>query len=209
MKSDRLRKDVKKNCAFHKDIRHNTERCVTFRDEIERLMRAKHFNEFIDKPQTANREEQTRQQSLNKIREVLTIIDGFHLAGESCSAHDKYTKEAKTPPQIHVHRTKERTAKHVRRELEDIVFTEVDARWVHHPHPNALVSIARVANSNVHRLMVDDGSAMDIFYLDAYKRMGLAESTLSPTTSPLYGFTGDNMIPKGTAKLAMTVGEHP
>ena len=138
-----------------------------------------------------------------------TIIGGFQLAEESRSAHDKYVKEAKTPPYIHVHKTKEQHAKHVRQELEDIVFTEVDARWVHHPHADALVSIARVTNSNVHRLMVDDGSVMDIFYLDAYKIMGLAESALSPSTSPLYGFTMDHMIPKGTAKLAVTVGEHP
>ena len=50
MKSDRSRKDAKKNCAFHKDIRHKIERCVALRDEIEKLMRAGHFNEFIDEP---------------------------------------------------------------------------------------------------------------------------------------------------------------
>ena len=50
MKSDRLRRDVKKNCAFHKDIGHNTERCVARRDKIERLIRAGHFKEFLDEP---------------------------------------------------------------------------------------------------------------------------------------------------------------
>ena len=39
--------------------------------------------------------------------------------------------------------------------------------------------------------------------------MGLAENALSPATSPLYGFTGDHIIPKGTAKMAITLGEHP
>ena len=57
MKSDWSQRDVKKNCAFQKDIRHNTERCVALKDEIERLMRAGHFNEFIDEPQTMSREE--------------------------------------------------------------------------------------------------------------------------------------------------------
>ena len=60
-----------------------------------------------------------------------------------------------------------------------------------------------------HRLMVDDGNAADIIYLDAYKRMGLTESKLSPTTSLLYGFNGDHVISRGTAKLVMTLGEHP
>ena len=80
---------------------------------------------------------------------------------------------------------------------------------MHHPHTDALVIASRVANSNMHRMLIDNESAMDIIYLDAYKRMGLTERKLSPTTSPLYGFTRDHVIPKGTLKLAVTVGEHP
>ena len=68
---------------------------------------------------------------------------------------------------------------------------------------------AQVANSNVHRLRVDDGSAMDILYLNAYKRMSLTEDDLDPNSSQLYGFTGDHVVPKGVAKLTITVGEHP
>ena len=93
--------------------------------------------------------------------------------------------------------------------MEDIVFTKADARWVHHSHVDALVITDRISNSNVHRLMVDDGSIVDILYLNTCKRIGLAESDLNPTTSPLYGFTGDHVVPKGTAKLTITVGEYP
>ena len=57
--------------------------------------------------------------------------------------------------------------------------------------------------------MVDDGSAIDILHLDAYKRMGLTENELSLTTSLLYGFTKDHVIPRGTAKLAVMVGKLP
>ena len=57
--------------------------------------------------------------------------------------------------------------------------------------------------------MVDDGNAMDILYLDAYKRMRLVENALSLPTSSLYRFTMDHIIPKGTTKLAVTVGEYP
>ena len=51
--------------------------------------------------------------------------------------------------------------------LEDIVFREDDAKWVHHLHADALVITARVTNSNIHRLMMDDSSATDILYLNA------------------------------------------
>ena len=54
--------------------------------------------------------------------------------------------------------------------------------------------------------MVDDGSAADIFYLNAYKRMGLTEDDLDLNSSPLYGFIGDYVVPKGVAKLTIIVG---
>ena len=65
-----------------------------------------------------------------------------------------------------------------------------------------------MANSNVHRMLVDNGSTLDIIYLDAYKRMILTESKLSPMTLPLYGFVGDHVIPKGMIKLVVTMGEN-
>ena len=154
-------------------------------------------------------ERQPQQTSLEKIREVLTIIGRSHLVGQSCSARDKYAKDAKTTPMTQVYKTEERPTKYARRELEDIVFTEGDARWVHHPHANAFVITTWISNRIVHRLMVDDGSAVDIVYLDAYKQMRLAKNALSLATSPLYRFTGDHIIPKGTASLAVTVGEQP
>ena len=68
---------------------------------------------------------------------------------------------------------------------------------------------ARVANSNVNKMLIDNGNVMDIIYLDAYKKISLTETKLTPTTSPLYGFTRYHVIPKGMIKLAVMVGEHP
>ena len=56
IRSDKSHRDVKKNCAFHNDIGHNTKRCITLKDEIERLIGARYFKEFLEKePQIANR----------------------------------------------------------------------------------------------------------------------------------------------------------
>ena len=94
--------------------------------------------------------------------------------------HVTNTQATPKIPPAQVHRTESRFTKQVRRELENIVFREADARWFHHPHADALVITARVANNNIHRLMVDDGSAVDIIYLNAYKRMGLTKNDLDP-----------------------------
>ena len=50
---------------------------------------------------------------------------------------------------------------------------------------------------------------MDILYLGAYEQIGLGLHKLTPTPTPLYGFTRDSLIPVGSIKLAMTVGTYP
>ena len=107
MKNERTRKDIKRNCAFHKDIGHTTDRYVALKDKIERLIRTVHFNKFIDDQYVANREERPRQWSPEKVHEILTIICGTHLAGESHNARDQYVKDAKTFPLVRVQKTEE------------------------------------------------------------------------------------------------------
>ena len=54
----------------------------------------------------------------------------------------------------------------------DIVFVEVDANWVHHPHEDALVVTAKIANSIFHRMLVDNGGAANIFFGTPTRKSG-------------------------------------
>ena len=56
MNSERAQRDIKRNCAFHKDVGHTTDKYVALKDEIERLIIIGHFKEFVDEPHIANRE---------------------------------------------------------------------------------------------------------------------------------------------------------
>ena len=66
-----------------------------------------------------------------------------------------------------------RPAKQCKGENDDITFKESDAHLVHHPHCDALIIKAMMANNNVYRILVDNGSSVDILYYQAFKRMGL------------------------------------
>ena len=72
---------------------------------------------------------------------------------------------------------------------ENIVFTETDASWVHHPYEDALVSATKIANSLTHQVLVDSGSATNVLYWNAYQKIGLKWTDLRPTTSPLTGLS--------------------
>ena len=66
-----------------------------------------------------------------------------------------------------------------------------------------------MANNNVYRILVDNRSSVDILYYQAFQRMGLKNSDLRPSPSPIYSFTGDSIIPVGVITLPMTGGEYP
>ena len=119
MRGNRSRKDVRKNYAYHKDIGHNTVKCNALKDEIERLIWASHFKEFLkNESQVDVTNEWPTQRNLERIREVLTNFRGPHVAGESENTHDTYAKEAWSVPLTHVHRTDELSMKNVQRELK-------------------------------------------------------------------------------------------
>ncbi|XP_060968811.1 uncharacterized protein LOC133036284 [Cannabis sativa] len=86
---------------------------------------------------------------------------------------------------------------------------ESDARWIHHPHSDALVIVANIGGDNVHRILVDNGSSVNLLNFQAFKQMGLQEKDLRPVTSSIYGFTGDVIALKGMIKLPITLRTAP
>ena len=50
-----------------------------------------------------------------------------------------------------------------------IRFSEEDARRLHHPHDDALVASLQVGDYNMHLVLVDNGSSVDILYYSAFQ----------------------------------------
>ena len=92
---------------------------------------------------------------------------------------------------------------------QDNFFTEIDASWVHHLHEEALVITTKIAHNLIHWVLIDSGRVVIILYWNAYQKMWLKQANLCSTTSPLYWFTGESVIPKRTIKLATTLREAP
>ncbi|XP_022146774.1 uncharacterized protein LOC111015901 [Momordica charantia] len=90
-----------------------------------------------------------------------------------------------------------------------IEFSEGEATHVLHPHNDALVITLKIANAKVHRILVDGGSSTDISSLTAYKAMDLGEEVLKSSLTPLIGFGGERIIPKGRIELPITFRSEP
>ena len=85
-------------------------------------------------------------------------------------------------------------------------FSDEDKIGTIQPHDDALVITLRIGGYDVKRVMVDQGSAVEIMYLDLYKELNLKAEDLMPYSSPLVSFEGKIIIPKGQVRLPMQTG---
>ena len=88
-------------------------------------------------------------------------------------------------------------------------FSEEDARGVKQPHDNPLVIMVMIEGFNTRRVLVDNGSSVDIIYLSAIQQLKVDQKRLRPFDSPLVSFSGDKVYPKGIVMLTVTAGSHP
>ncbi|XP_075640266.1 uncharacterized protein LOC142612018 [Castanea sativa] len=86
---------------------------------------------------------------------------------------------------------------------------EKDAQCLHHPHDDALVITIQAGDYNMHRVLIDNGSSVDILYYAAFQQMGINRERLVPTNAPFVDFGGTRVFPLGVVTLAVTVRDYP
>ncbi|XP_030970751.1 uncharacterized protein LOC115991148 [Quercus lobata] len=88
-------------------------------------------------------------------------------------------------------------------------FSEDDAWRLYHPHDDALVVSLQKRDYKMHRVLVDNGSSIDIMYYPAFQQMRIDRERLTPTNAPLMGFGGSKVFPLGAITLAVTASDYP
>ena len=90
-----------------------------------------------------------------------------------------------------------------------ITFSDSDLEGCHHLHNDPLVIRAVVSNKTVHRVLVDNGSSADIIFASAFNNMGIERERLEPVSTHLRGFSGEKVLPLGSIRLLLTLGDPP
>ena len=90
-----------------------------------------------------------------------------------------------------------------------ITFSDLDLEGCQHPHDDPFVVRAIVANTIVHRVLIDNGSSADIIFMSAFDKMGIGRENLEPVNTHLRGFSGEKVLPLGSIQLVLTLGEPP
>ena len=91
----------------------------------------------------------------------------------------------------------DRPEKRPQRTSVSITYSKADLEGTSQLHDDALVVTSRIGGFLVKKVMVDQGSGVEIMYPDLYKGLGLKLEDLSRYDTPLVGFDRKIVTPKG------------
>ena len=85
-------------------------------------------------------------------------------------------------------------------------FSNEDKAGTIQPYDDALAITLKIEGYDVKRVMVDQGSGVEIINPDLYKGLKLKLEDLMAYDSPLVSFDGKIVIPKGQIRLLVQAG---
>jgi len=215
-----------KYCRYHYNHGHTTEDCKALQDKIEELVRAGDFRHFIrrdDHPsrsrhpprsdhrrpphdsrhdrrpvQPANQEPELARTDITPVDPPLrgtinTISGGFASEGSTSSAKKKHLRHIQSINHI-IH-------SHHRHRMPPIIFTNDDFHGLDHQQDDPMVITVEIENYAVKKVLVDQGSSVDILYWATYQNLQLSDTAMIPYDEPIYGFSGEQVSTRGYIDL--------
>ena len=205
-------RDKNKYYCFNKDHGHYTKDYLHSKEKIKELIQKGKLQKYVKKGEYSNfrcgnknqhesssrSDDRPYQPPQDAIREIKTIAGG-PLIGRSF-------RSLKKACQRQVNNVHMIPPFKQRQTDQDMSFNEADAKRVKQPHNDPLVIMLNIEGFNTKRILVDNGSSVDIVYLPVFQQLKLDPKRLRPFKSPLVSFSGDRVYPKGIVTLTIIVG---
>ncbi|GFZ15785.1 hypothetical protein Acr_25g0001940 [Actinidia rufa] len=137
--------------------------------------------------------------------DIRTIHGGFGSGGYSTSSRKRHARNAHRPAEEEIYNLSSSLVA----DQTPITFSNDDLRGLHLPHDDALVISAVIANFNIQRILIDNGSSADILFISAFERMKIGIDKLHPFHTPLIGLGGNTTHPLEWINLPITLGTEP
>ncbi|XP_072090574.1 uncharacterized protein [Arachis hypogaea] len=187
-------------CEYHKMYGHPTNNCYDLKNMIEKLAREGQLDRYLversDNHGKKKREDSDRryQPPQTSKRHVHMISGGFEGGGFTMSSRKRHLKR--------VYQVGNETP-----DLPTILFTKEDGQGIMPGHDDPVVITMILANANLHRTLVDQGSSADILFKPAFDKLGLDERELKAYPNTLYGLGDMPIKPLGYIPLHTTFGK--
>ncbi|XP_030964193.1 uncharacterized protein LOC115985392 [Quercus lobata] len=169
---------------YHQDHGHMMEDCGNLWDHLKQLVREGKLKQLLYHSNGRVGQVGSEMHGDTSLRLPLSIINViFTASGKIGSCSSRVLSMFRLPTEEHC-----QASKRAKVDIPLILgFSDEDKVGTIQPHDDALVVMLRIGGYDVKRMMIDQGSAIDIMYLDLYKRLGLKPEDLAAYSSPLVG----------------------
>ena len=162
MKGDPNKYNRNKYCRFHRDHGHDMDECFDLKQQIENLIRQGKLRNFLGQDHKDEKlKGKLEESSWPPLGEIKVII-GRTSIRQSSKSRKTYLKVVQNV-QLSGRSPRTRVT-----DEQAITFKDKDVERVHHPHDNAIVITLLIANYTTRRMLVDNGSSVDILYYSAF-----------------------------------------
>ncbi|XP_043817795.1 uncharacterized protein LOC122725129 [Manihot esculenta] len=187
MRAEPNQRDPDKYYQFHRTHGHDTNNCFQLITEIKRLIKMGHLRNFVKKPEgerpRPNPAAQTpRRTGAGPVNDGSSGTINMIVGGTGGRMSRRGKKRGKDG---------EASSAEVMQVVEHspmtINFSPEDAQGVQMPHDDALVIEAVIHNYRVKKILVDDGSKVNLLPYRVFQQMGIPEEQLVGDQAPVKG----------------------
>ena len=94
-----------------------------------------------------------------------------------------------------------------KRSLPDITFTDRDFKNIDTRQDDPMVIAIEVANCEVRKTLIDQGSSVDVLYWRTFRKINLDDHAIMPLDEQIVGFSGERVDTRGYIDLHTKFGD--
>ena len=194
MEGDPMKHNQSLHCQYHQDLRHTTEECRILRYHLEQLVKSGKLKQFLSQPTGQGSQARSTHQKDVSLRPPLGMISVILAAPGQTGSYPSRVMSIARPHSEDLIPNSKRGRMEVQLALS---FSDEDKVGTFQLYNDALVVTLWIGGYDVKRVLVDQGSDVEIIYPDLYKGLKLKLADLVSYDSPLVGFDGKMVIPRG------------
>ena len=200
-------------CDYHRYHGHEKNHCQSMKFLVEKLIRAGHLKRYLREPINGVAAAPTADTTIADIehasgpRQAIKFILGGPTDSQyqSKKQRRKMLRAASFRARVNTIRAQENIT--VVQPVDDLIsFSPINPTRVITPHYDALILIVSINNFDVHKVLVDPGSAADLLHLLAFKQMRVPLDCLSSAGRVLSGFNGATTLTVGDIAFPVQAG---
>ena len=206
-------RNISLRCDYHRDHGHKTNHCHSLKFLVEKLIQAGHLRRYIREPThrataapTADRVVVSTKHASGPRLAINFILEGLvDSQYQSKKQRRKRLQVASVRAKVNTVSARENIIA-VQPIDGPIFFPPINLTRVITPHYDALVLTVCINNFEVHRVLIDPGSAADLLHLPAFKQMRVPLDHLSSAGRVFSGFNGATTLTVGDIAFSVKAG---